>query len=311
MMPTRHRGWILVLVGGLGASGGYFAVSAASWLWQDTFGWRILFLLNLPTGIVLILLGSFIPESVKFLIASRRIAEAETIMRRFGATSWTAKPGTVRSHPDFSMARNMYPWRTIMALSLAALCWGATNFGLLLWIPGNLQDKGYSATAASVLLTKSASISFLMVLFCALLYSRWSAKWSMVTMIAITALGLGLIFDLELGGHVGPVPALTILIFGGNGMLAILLPYATESFPMRIRGRATGWIAACTKGGGVGAQTLAILALLPGMGMIAALIMAATMAAAVLVAIYGQETRGSDLRNLEPKDEQIGHAEAS
>ena len=30
MMPGRHRGWALVLVGGLGAAGGYFAASGAS-----------------------------------------------------------------------------------------------------------------------------------------------------------------------------------------------------------------------------------------------------------------------------------------
>jgi MFS transporter, putative metabolite:H+ symporter len=41
MMPSRHRGWALVLVGGLGAVGGYFAASGASALWQGTFGWRI------------------------------------------------------------------------------------------------------------------------------------------------------------------------------------------------------------------------------------------------------------------------------
>ncbi len=29
-MPSRHRGWALVLVGGLGAVGGYFAASALS-----------------------------------------------------------------------------------------------------------------------------------------------------------------------------------------------------------------------------------------------------------------------------------------
>ena len=28
MMPSEHRGWSLVLVGGLGAVGGYFAASA-------------------------------------------------------------------------------------------------------------------------------------------------------------------------------------------------------------------------------------------------------------------------------------------
>ena len=47
---------------GLGAVGGYFAASGFSALLQPVFGWRILWLLNLPTGLSLVLLGALIPE---------------------------------------------------------------------------------------------------------------------------------------------------------------------------------------------------------------------------------------------------------
>ena len=76
MMPSKHRGWSLVLVGGLGAVGGYFAASGFSALLQPFFGWRILWILNLPTGLSLVLLGTFIPESAKFLLARGRREEA-------------------------------------------------------------------------------------------------------------------------------------------------------------------------------------------------------------------------------------------
>src|SRR4029077_15645806 len=68
-MPSKHRGWSLVLVGGLGAVGGYFAASACSALLVPIFSWRILWLMNLPTGLLLILLGGLIPESAKFLLS--------------------------------------------------------------------------------------------------------------------------------------------------------------------------------------------------------------------------------------------------
>jgi len=58
MMPSKHRGWALVLVGGLGAAGGYFAASIFSAVLQPFFGWRILWVLNLPTGLSLVLLGA-------------------------------------------------------------------------------------------------------------------------------------------------------------------------------------------------------------------------------------------------------------
>jgi putative MFS transporter len=300
MMPTRHRGWALVLVGGLGAVGGYFAASGASALWQGTFGWRILFLLNLPTGLLLVVLGNFIPESAKFLIARGRIAEAETVMRRFGATVQKKMASSSQSQrPSHRPLTGIYFWGKLVALSLAALCWGLINFGLLLWLPGDLQEKGYTVTVASTLLAKSALISFPTVFLCAFLYGRWSTKWSLVTMIAITIMGLGLVLLLELAGHGSPVLPVSLLIVGSNGILAILLPYAAESFPLNVRGRATGWVAACTKAGGVCAQGLAITALVPSTGSAAIAIMLPTAIALALIAWFGRETRGTDLRDLD------------
>src|SRR5207244_9282277 len=92
MMPSKHRGWALVLVGGLGAVGGYFAASGFSALLQPVFSWRILWLLNLPTGLSLVLLGAFIPESAKFLLARGRREEARVVMQRFGSTARHARP---------------------------------------------------------------------------------------------------------------------------------------------------------------------------------------------------------------------------
>src|SRR3546814_17245557 len=72
MMPSRHRGWSLVLVGGLGAVGGYAAASLlAVWL-EPIFSWRALWLANLPSGLLPVALGAFIPESAHFLMAHGR-----------------------------------------------------------------------------------------------------------------------------------------------------------------------------------------------------------------------------------------------
>ena len=83
-MPSRHRGWALVLVGGLGASGGYFAASGFSAWLEPVWSWRILWLLNLPTGLFLLLLATQIPESAKYLLARGRRAEAHNVMAQFG-----------------------------------------------------------------------------------------------------------------------------------------------------------------------------------------------------------------------------------
>jgi len=303
MMPTRHRGWSLVLVGGLGAAGGYFAASGASALLQPIFTWRILFLLNLPTGLLLVLLGVLIPESVKFLLARGRADEARAVMAKFGAE--------VREAPAAERApagRGHLPLQglhlvgKLTALSIAALSWGLINFGLMLWLPGDLQEQGYSIAVSSKLLAESALIALPTVFLCAFLYSRWSTKWSLVTMLALTLAGLLLVLRLELAHDGSPVVPVALLIVGSNGVLAVLLPYTAESFPLRVRGRATGWVAACTKGGGVVAQALSIAALVPPMAMVAAVILVPVLLGTMLISWFGRETRGGDLRHLDAED---------
>jgi len=302
MMPTRHRGWSLVLVGGLGAAGGYFAASAASALLQPIFTWRILFLLNLPTGLLLILLGIFIPESVKFLIARGRGEEAASIMKRFGAELREA-PAAARGAARAPVRlQGLHLVGKLTALSIAAISWGLISFGLMLWLPGDLQDKGYSIALSSKLLAESALIALPTVFFSAFLYSRWSTKWSLVTMLGLTLAGLLLVLRLEVAGDGSPVVPVALLIVGSNGVLAVLLPYTAESFPLRVRGRTTGWVAACTKAGGVAAQALSITALVPPMALVAGLIFVPVLVGTILISWFGRETRGGDLRHLDAQD---------
>jgi putative MFS transporter len=69
---------------------------------------------------------------------------------------------------------------------------------------------------------------------------------------------------------------------------------------MRIRGRTTGTVAACSKAGGMFAQLLAILALVPPLALVSLFIVVPTVGALFLVAWFGKETRGRDLRDLDP-----------
>ena len=304
MMPSRHRGWSLVLVGGLGAAGGYFAASGLSAVLQPVFGWRILWLANLPTGLLLVLLGGAIPESAKFLVARGRLAEAEAVMRRFGAVAQRMVVPVAAGSGEAVAPRQT---ARLVALSIAGISWGLVNFGLLLWLPADLVAQGYSVSVSSALLAQSALIAFPTVFAAAFLYSRWSTKGALLAAIAVTMAGLAAVLLLELRGAGSPILAVALLIVGSNAIIAILLPYAAESFALRVRGRATGWIAACTKTGGLIAQGLSIAALTPSMGVAAAAILCPAGLALILVLLFGRETRGQDLRAL---DRTLGGATA-
>jgi putative MFS transporter len=291
-IPTRHRGWALVLVGGLGAVGGYVAASAsAAWL-EPILSWRVLWLLNLPTGLILIALNVFIPESAKFLLSVGRVEEARAALGRFGSVLTTAATPT-EPHARNEASSSHLLGKT-SALSVTAVAWGLINFGLLLWLPANMVAKGYSMSLSSQLLAASALLALPTVFVAAFLYGRWSSKGALLGAIAVTALGLAALLHLEVVSPAtgSPVIPVALLIVGVNGIIAMVLPYAAEIYPIHIRGLATGWIAACTKAGGLIAQLLSLLGMVPTFGITTMAILAAVLLSLVLAWRFCVETQG-------------------
>jgi MFS transporter, putative metabolite:H+ symporter len=306
IMPTRHRGWSLVLVGGIGAVGGVFAASSLSALLQPTYGWRIMWFLNLPTGLLLILLSPLLPESARFLQQMGRGVEARVMLARFGVTAVAAVTAAAPPLPHHSHVKDYLPpvdhqfVGTTWALTLVALAWGLINFGVLLWLPSALVAEGRSVAAASALIAQSTLIAAPTILLSTWLYSAWSTRGALLVMLGITTLGLvglGLRGSVELFAN--PILDLTLLIVGACGVISILMPYAAENYPLRIRGRATGWVAGCSKLGGLLAQGLSAAGAVPPLAAASLVIAAPVTVALLLISRFGRETRGRDLRELE------------
>jgi len=304
IMPTKHRGWCLVLIGGIGTIGGYFATSELSALLQPHFGWRLMWLVGFPTGLLLIVLSPILPESARFLLEMGRIDEACQTLARYGSRivldrGPAAPTAPVRANvPQVSRPRRGLGF----ALTLIALSWGFINFGVLLWLPSALIAEGRSVGAASALIAGSALIAIPTVAAATYLYSLWSTKRVLILSIGITVLGLiATLFqnDRALWLVSNPLVSVSLLVVGTSAVISILMPYAAESYPVRQRGRATGWVAGCSKVGGVMAQGLAALAMVPAFGFTAGAIAIPTVVSLLLIAVFGHETRGRDLRELE------------
>ena len=111
--------------------------------------------------------------------------------------------------------------------------------------------------------------------------------------------GLAGVMRLETGAHQGlfasPILPVALLIVGANGLIAVLLPYSAENYPLRSRGRGSGWVAGASKAGGLIAQGLSLAALAPPLGAAAWLMAAPVASSVLLVALFGRETRGRAL----------------
>ena len=296
IMPPRHRSWILVLVGGTGLVGGYLAASGSAHLFEPIFGWRSLWLQGFPTGLLLLALARWIPESPRFLLERGLDDQLADMTRRFGIVRIAAQripAGLPAALPNQRALTG--------ALVVTALSWSFVNFGLLLWLPTDLQERGFSAAIASGIIASSALVALPTIMVAALLYSRWSSKGTLIGTVVLTLIGLA--------GALLPAPTLAappvllaviaLLVVGTNGLIAVLLPYAAENYALAVRGRATGLIAGSSKFGGVAVQLAAFAGLIPTLGGAALALIVPFALSAALIAHAGRETRSRSLRELD------------
>ncbi len=304
-MPSRHRGWLMVLIGG-DLAGAYVLTSWLSATLVPDYGWRALWLIGAPTGLLLILLARWIPESPRFLLAHGRRAEAQAVMARYGAR---AVPDELDREEVAAPAAGgigqlfRAPLGGLTALVvLLGLGVGLVTFGFQLWIPSNLRRLGFTEVDSSRILRDSALIGFPLNFVVAWLYGVWSARRTIVLLAGLTAAAL-VAFALA-GDRVADDRTLLHLllvvpIWGISSVTAVLAAYGAEVYPTRVRARAGGLAAGASKAGGVLVIGAAVAAVTAPTIATTALIGAVPMGLAALVAMrYGVETRRRGLEDI-------------
>ncbi|MGI8808849.1 MAG: MFS transporter [Acidimicrobiales bacterium] len=314
-IPARHRGWLMVLVGG-DVAGAYIITSWLSAELTPTYGWRILWLLGLPTGVLLLLLNRWIPESPRFLLQNGREAEARAVMDRYGATV------VEEAHSDLEVEEHVRSgWAQLFAgpfrgLSLVAglfgLGVGLVTFGFQLWIPSNLQRLGFDEVTSATILRDSALLGLPATFVIAWLYGFWSSKKTMIVLALITAVSLAgfVVLGDRVADNRTRLDLLLILpITGISSILAVLVAYASETFPTRIRSRATGLAAGASKLGGVVIIALVVAgAAAPSISTTALLGAIPLVLGAVAMGVYGVETRRRQLEEITAEELSLSRA---
>jgi MFS transporter, putative metabolite:H+ symporter len=262
-IPARHRGWILVVMSGAGATLGYLAASGAATAIEPVLSWRALWLLNAPTGLLLLALSRYIPESARFLMMANRRAEAHEVMARFGIvvheqpaiTTPVAENAMVRRQGRGGF-RNLFSasyYRRSLAVILYGIGWSLVNWGFITFLPAYLSRAGVGV-ASTRLLFFASLISLPAIGLAGVLYVYCRGKRAMLAYAAGVTLVLAAFAVADPAQHGTSsafVPLTAILLTGSSGMVAMLSPYAAELYPTSLRASGSGMAAAATKVGGI------------------------------------------------------------
>lgn len=306
MIPTAHRGWLLVALGGIGTSAGYLLASGSATILEPLFSWRILWMLGLPTGLLIIFLDRYIPESPRYLANAGLVREARGVLGKFGGIVTRDGEGELSEEPVVATATGLrdliagpYGFITLGLLG-AGVAWGLVNFGFLLWLPTNLREMGFEG-AADGILARSAILSVPGSVVVIWLYHRWSSVKALVLFTGLTALSLLAFFIMGLTAN-GTAEIITILtallLVSASGVIAMLIPYAAEIYPVHLRGTGAGLVAASSKFGGILGAGFGVLGLFADLAVSAALIAVTLVVFAVMLLRYGIDTRGLDLEKI-------------
>jgi MFS transporter, putative metabolite:H+ symporter len=305
-VPRRHRGWMMVLIG----SNILTALLLVSWLastWAAPahFGWRLLWLIGLPTGLLLVGLNHWIPESPRYLLERGRDDEARAVMSRYGAVLADSEPEIAAQRKPASGSRDLFKRPFIgltAAIVLLALGIGACQYGFQQWMPSNLERLGFSAAAAGALIRNAAIIGFPFCIPVALLYHRWGSKRTMLLLTGLIAAGLAafvLLGDRITSNHSLLDALLVVPLCGVNILNAVLAAYTAEVYPTAVRARGSGVSAGATKAGGVVILCLVLVAFAAPSIRMTAILGAVPMAVAIIALMaFGPETQHRRLEEI-------------
>lgn len=306
-IPARHRGWVMVLIGG-DVAGAYIITS---WLAStvgapEHFGWRMMWLINLPTGLLLMLLNKWIPESPRFLLQHGRDEEARAVMERYGAAVVQEEHSELEVEAEVkgrfsTLLSSRFAGLTAVVVLLAVGV-GMVQFGFQQWIPSNLQKLGFKEVDASKILRDSALIGFPLNFPIAWLYGFWSSKKTILLMAVTTTIAL---FGFVIAGNAVATNRtllyvlLVVPIWGISSLTAVLAAYASEIYPTRIRSRGTGAAAGATKLGGIIIVGMVVTAVAAPSISATALLGAVPITLAIVALIFfGVETRKRSLESI-------------
>ena len=306
-MPARHRGWALMLVGG-DVAGAYVLTSWLAGQLTPHYSWRILWLIGLPTGLLLIALNHWIPESPRYLLTRGRVAEAHAVMTRYGATIQAVPEPEAEPESETGGRGSILDFLrrplagTSGAIALLGLGVGLVTYGFQQWVPTNIQRLGYTAVASDYVVRNAALIGLPLTILAAWMYGAWGSRRTIVAFCLATAAALaGFVVAGDSLAHNRLLLSVLLVVplSATSSLAAVAAGYAAEVYPTRVRARGAGIAAGMTKLGGVLILGVVVArATVPSIAQTAEIGAVPLLAATLAFWRFGPETKGRSLEAI-------------
>ncbi|MEU2747486.1 aromatic acid/H+ symport family MFS transporter [Streptomyces collinus] len=215
------------------------------------FGWQAMFLLGLlPLVVVVPVALKFLPESIAFLQAKGRHAEAEKTARRWNITledtpqegpasaQAPAATGPGGASPVKALFSRNYAVATLCFLTMSCLCLFMI-YGYNTWLPEIMGRAGYSAGSALGFLLMFNFGAVVGQLLLSLVADRLGSKPIIVTTCLLAGAAVVLL-SLRLPTAV-LYAAVALGGVGAMGTQTFVLAYVSKYYPVRMGATAMGW----------------------------------------------------------------------
>lgn len=306
--PLAKRGRNVIILESFWAWG-WIAAALVAYLAIPVYGWRVAFFIGAVPALFAAILRFVVPESPRYLEMRGRHAEADTLVRTFEREAGIdyeapadAQPAaTEKAIGFFKSFGLLWSKRHIRSTFVLWVIWFAMNlgyYGFVLWTPTLLMMQGFT-------MVKSFEFTLIMCLaqlpgyFAAgLLVEKIGRKPVLTIFLAGTALAAWFF------GQSGSVAEILsfgcLLYFFALGAWGCVYSYSPEVYSTDIRGAGTGWAAAFGRIGAFIAPFI-VPTLYSAFGeevgftYVFIILMLVFLAAAVVVGIFGRETKGNPL----------------
>lgn len=302
--PMKTRGRNVVLLESFWAWGWILATLIARLLVPE-FGWRVAFFAGAIPALFAAILRFRVPESPRYLELSGRHDEAEAIVSSMEAEAGVTTPEEEKAPFTEKDRRTGFLelWRreNVRATAVLWVIWFGINFGyygFVLWTPSLLVDRGYDITK---------SLGYVLIMCVAQLPGYYSAAYLvervgrkpvLIAYFFGTAIAAWLFGNAD--GDAEIVATGCLLYFFALGAWGCVYTYTPEVYPTEIRGTGNGWAAAF---GRVGAFIAPFIVPViykaygtdDGFAIVFAVLSLAFVAVAIVVWLFGTETRGKPL----------------